>query len=87
MKLKDILLEITRYTLFVDLDGVLTDFDRQFESFGHGTPDEYEKKNGQEMFWQLIKGGGLEWWSQMQRKEGGRKLWDYIKGNIDVRLL
>lgn len=88
MKLKDILLEIKEdYKLYVDMDGVLTDFDKQFESFGKGKPDKFEKEHGQVPFWELIKGGGLEWWSEMPWKKDGKKLWDHIRGYDNVKIL
>ena len=89
MKLKDLLLEIQGgYRIFVDLDGVLTDFDKQFETLGQGKIDGYEEKHGSFQFWELIKSGGLKWWSEMPFMKNGEKLWEFIIENfVDIKVL
>ena len=44
------------YTLYVDMDGVLTDFDKRFKSLNpeHLTAAQYQAKNGIEKFWDFI---------------------------------
>jgi len=62
------------YEVFVDMDGVLTDFERRFEQFAGVTPDEYidqktiqfGKDKANEQFWDLIdKQIGVRFWAGM----------------------
>ena len=70
-----------KYTIYCDMDGVLTDFDKQFEKASGGIPPrEYEEKNGKEAFWNLIdKENGVGFWVGMPWMPNGQTLWDYIK--------
>jgi hypothetical protein len=38
----------------------------------------YEKTFGSEAFWNVVKHGGIEFWSDMSWNPGGKKLWNYI---------
>jgi len=76
-----------KYTVYCDMDGVLTDFDKQLENFtGIKDGRKYEKKEGTEAFWSEIGKGGLKYWSEMPWMKDGKKLWDYIK-NKNVKIL
>jgi 5'(3')-deoxyribonucleotidase len=76
------------YDIFIDMDGVLTDFERRFEQFAGVTPDEYmsqktiqvgEKKANEE-FWNLVdKQIGVRFWAGMPWMPEGEKLYKYIK--------
>jgi hypothetical protein len=72
------------FKLYVDMDGVLTDFEGDFRNFGKEKTKgllskEYEDKYGTSALWKLIYSGGLEFWSEMSWIEDGRKLWNYVK--------
>ncbi|MCA9748783.1 MAG: hypothetical protein KC414_06735, partial [Romboutsia sp.] len=68
------------YTIYCDMDGVLTDFDNRFRYFAGVTPDVYEKENGTEEFWDLIDNKiGISFWTNMPWMPQGKKLWSYIK--------
>ena len=44
-----------KYTIYSDMDGVLSDFDKRFMEFSDGvSPKEYKDKNGTKAFWDLI---------------------------------
>jgi hypothetical protein len=76
------------YDIFVDMDGVLTDFERRFEQFAGVTPDEFisqktiqvgEKKANEE-FWDLVdKQIGVRFWAGMPWMPEGEELFKYIK--------
>ena len=90
IKLKELLKEFSKeykYDLYCDMDGVLTDFDKQLEIYT-GIPDgrKYEKKEGTEAFWGQVGKGGLKYWSEMPWMKDGKKLWDYINGK-NVKIL
>ena len=76
------------YTLYVDMDGVLTDFERRFEQFAGVDPEEFVaqktiefgKTKANEEFWDLIdKQIGVRYWVGMPWMSQGEKLWNYIK--------
>lgn len=68
-----------KYTIYCDMDGVLTDFDEQFKKLSGGVPPaEYESKNGKDVFWNLINEAGIGFWVGMPWMPNGKKLWEYI---------
>jgi len=78
-----ILNEIEKYfkdkEVFVDMDGVLTDFDKHFETLGFGTVEEAEEETHKRV-WRLVKDhGNKEFWSKMPWIHNGKKLWDIVK--------
>ena len=76
------------YDVYVDMDGVLTDFERRFEQFAGVTPDEYMsqkeiqygKDKANEQFWDLVdKQIGVRFWAGMPWMPEGEELYRYIK--------
>jgi len=82
IKLKELI--SLNYQIFLDLDGVLTDFDKQMKSIG--ITSDYEEKHGTESFWGAIDKGGLKWWSEMPWMSDGKTLWNYVKDK-NVKIL
>ena len=71
-----------QYTLYCDMDGVLTDFDKRFKSLNpeHLTAAQYQAKNGIEKFWDFIDvDNKIKFWVGMEWMPDGKELWDYIK--------
>jgi len=70
--------------IYLDMDGVLTDFVKAFELIdGRKTTD--IEKQGDPAFWAHVKQGGLEFWSKMPWMSDGKKLWEYVrKHNVEV---
>ncbi len=69
-----------KYEIYSDMDGVITDFDKQFMELSDGIhPSVYDKKEGLDKFWGLIDGGGVGFWVGMPWMEDGKTYWDYIK--------
>tara|TARA_R110000772_G_scaffold81439_2_gene173235 strand:+ start:23082 stop:23714 length:633 start_codon:yes stop_codon:yes gene_type:complete len=70
------------FKLYVDLDGVLTDFDKRFVELKENTENlnshEYEDKYGKSAFWELIEKYGLDWWSNMEWMPDGKELWEHV---------
>lgn len=69
----------TKYKIYCDMDGVLTDFDHQFESLSGVDPSTYIEMYGKKRFWNLIDTGGEEFWSEMSWTSGGRELWNFLE--------
>ena len=65
--------------IYLDLDGVITDFDKAFESLGQGTPEEVHKRGGDSFFYALVGGAGLDFWSKMEWTPDGKLLWNFLK--------
>jgi len=67
-------------TIYCDMDGVLCDFEKRFEEFGHMPPREYEKKYGTKQFWKLIdEEVGIRFWVGMPWMPDGKELWNFLK--------
>jgi hypothetical protein len=94
--LQDILKEVTDANLleqdlsriiYVDLDGVLVDFDGGFKSISGGVDKfDYIKQNGVDKLWKLINSHGQEWWETLNWMPDGTKLWSAIS-NKNVKIL
>lgn len=71
--------EIPPYTIYCDMDGVLTDFESRFEHYSGMRPKEYELKYGPAKFWNLIDVEvGLKFWTGMDWMNNGKALWEFI---------
>jgi hypothetical protein len=70
----------TKYTIYSDMDGVLTDFDKRFKEFSKGiAPKDYENKFGIKKFWNLVDEiGGVDFWANMDWMSDGKEYWNYI---------
>jgi len=68
------------YKIYCDMDGVLVDFNRQFENLSGGMYSRtYEETYGKNNFWKLIKSEGIEFWSYMKWMVDGQDLWNFIE--------
>jgi len=78
-----------RPKIYCDMDGVLTDFDKQFnESISPVPPKSFIDKNGMDEFWKEIDGRGVGFWVGMKWMEDGKTLWEYlVENHQDVELL
>ena len=69
-----------KYEIYSDMDGVITNFDIQFEKISGGVPASvYDKKEGLDKFWGLINSKGVGFWVGMPWMEDGKQYWNYIK--------
>ena len=78
-KFKDFLYEEKiEYKIYVDMDGVLTDFLTAFKQIDGRTTKEVEKLGDKE-FWKHVEKGGLDYWSNVPWMKDGKKLWNFVK--------
>jgi hypothetical protein len=68
-----------QYKIFVDQDQVLADFNKHFESFGHGGPEEFEAKHGEQAFWNFLKNSDPHFFLNLEWMPDGRELWNALK--------
>ncbi|MGB9939307.1 hypothetical protein [Methanosarcina sp.] len=65
--------------LFLDMDGVLTDFTGACEKLGDDMMFWYS--NDRELFWKKITFAGIEFWSEMSWMPGGRELHGFLRNS------
>jgi 5'(3')-deoxyribonucleotidase len=76
-------------TLYLDMDGVLADFDLQFENLTNEPPSVFERKKGTKQMWSAIFNEGSKFWSEMQPMPDFHIFREYIlklKSNPKVRV-
>jgi hypothetical protein len=84
MRLTQFLNEAGESIIYLDMDGVLTDFVAGFEKIDGRKTTEIEKQ-GDPAFWAHVKQGGLEFWSKMPWMNDGKRLWNYVrKFNVEI---
>lgn len=73
---------VNKYKIFVDLDGVLVDFDKQMEKEGFSPTVVQQNKKIKAKFWQHIMAlskRGIPFWSKMDPMPDAFELWNYVK--------
>ena len=84
-----LLREDENYKLFLDMDGVVADFDRRFRELAGMAPKEFENKYGKNAFWEFIDEGDnkIKFWVGIEPMKGAKKLISYIAKNFDYEML
>jgi hypothetical protein len=78
--LKDIYEEekISRLKIYCDMDGVLCDFDTQFDHYYGIPPRQYSNEKGKKVFEDAVDKVGPQFWAKMPWMPGGKELWAKI---------
>ena len=79
-------IELQKYTIFCDMDGVIADFDERFDYFAGISPRAYESQYGKKKFWNLINDAGAGFWIGIKWMSDGKKLWNYIQKYTPILL-
>jgi predicted ABC-type ATPase len=65
------------FKIYVDMDGVLCDFDTQFKNT-KGSQGKLFHHHGDVRGWAIVNSGGSKWWSSMPWMKDGKKLWSFV---------
>lgn len=77
----------SKYKIFLDLDGVLCDWESQFKKFSGGVPvDTYEAEHGEQKRYELVRKNSPEYYSTMNWTKDGKILYNFVK-NFPVSIL
>ena len=72
--------EESEYKVYLDMDGVLADFDQRFKDLSGMEPKEFENKYGKKAFWNLIdEDNKISFWVGIKPMEGATKLVNAVK--------
>ena len=67
-------------TFYLDMDGVLADFDRRFTELSGQSPDDYKNEKGENAFWDFIDEEHKKvFWVGIPLMKGAKKLVDAVK--------
>jgi hypothetical protein len=70
----------SKQVIYVDLDGVLVNFEPEVKKLTHGIGlDDFIKTEGRPKLWELINFKGSEWWANLPWTPDGSLLWNAIK--------
>jgi len=65
-------------TVYLDMDGVIADFDTQFKKYSNGIEANEFEAADKRGFWKLIHFAGLRYWMEMPWMPDGKVLYDYL---------
>ena len=74
------------YKIYVDMDGVVADFDKRFRDLSGMNPNDYEAKNGKNAFWDFIDvKHKVAFWVGIPPMQDAQRLIDYVsKHNYEM---
>lgn len=77
--------------IFLDMDGVIADFNQQFINLTNYHPKDFEFKFGKSKFWEVITKEGKNFWSNIPLMDNAKNLLDilyiYNTNNIPIEIL
>ena len=79
-------LEPSQITVYLDMDGVIADFDQRFKSLSGMSPSDFEAEYGKQEFWDFIdEEHKVAFWVGIPVMDGAQQLVDYVsKYNYEV---
>lgn len=79
----------TNFKVYLDMDGVVADFDKRFKDLSGMEPKEFESKYGKNAFWDFIDEGDnkIKFWVGIEPMPNAQNLVSYINKNFDYEML
>jgi len=72
--------QVSEFKVYLDMDGVIADFDQRFKDISGMNPREFEDKYGTKEFWKLIdEENKIKFWVGIPEMPGAKALVDYVK--------
>jgi len=68
-----------KFKLYLDMDGVITDFMGRFKELFKVDVAAYETEHGVESIWKPINEHGVKFWANIPWTYDGHRLWRYVK--------
>jgi PAS domain-containing protein len=68
---------MSKYRIFCDLDGVITDFNRGYKDLT-GISLERDEHRNDSQFWEPIEKAGYDFWNNLKWMPDGHILWNFI---------
>lgn len=65
--------------IYLDMDGVICDWDKQYLTYFKTTAEDIKKKYNEAMIWKLIAKAGIRFWTEMEWMPDAKKLWYFVK--------
>lgn len=77
------------FKVYLDMDGVVADFERRFTELAGMAPKEFENKYGKNAFWDFIDEGDnkIKFWVGIPPMPGAKELVSHIVANFDYEML
>jgi predicted nucleotidyltransferase len=70
----------SKYKIYVDMDGVLTDWEKQFETYSGGIPvSTYEASHGKKRRYNFVRKNSPDFYATMPWMTDGKLLYDFVK--------
>jgi len=70
----------SKYKIYVDMDGVLTDWEKQFETYSGGIPvSTYEASHGKKNRFNFVRKNSPDFYATMPWMSDGKLLYDFVK--------
>ena len=73
-------MKVPKFKVYLDMDGVITDWAKQFERYSGGIPvEQYEADQGEEARHQLVNNKGSEYYATLPWMVDGELLYNFLK--------
>lgn len=76
----------SKYKIYVDMDGVLTDWEKQFEAYSGVPVDSYIASHGKQNQYQFVRKNSPGFYANMDWMDDGKLLYNFLK-DLPIEIL